>query len=48
VPQAGLDDLQARLRQTRWPGELAGAGWSRGVPEAYLRELAEHWRMRYD
>jgi epoxide hydrolase len=48
VPQAELDDLRARLRQTRWPGELAGAGWTRGVAEAYLRELVDYWRTRYD
>jgi hypothetical protein len=39
VPQADLDDLRVRLGRTRWPGELAGAGRSRGVPEPYLREL---------
>lgn len=30
VPQAQLDDLAARLANTRWPGELPGVGWSRG------------------
>ncbi|WP_449066139.1 epoxide hydrolase family protein [Planomonospora algeriensis] len=48
VPQARLDDLNARLAATRWPDELPGVGWSRGVPLAYLRELAEHWRTGYD
>jgi hypothetical protein len=43
VPQADLDDLRDRLARTRWPGELAGAGWSRGVPPGYLRELAGYW-----
>ncbi|MDA3649879.1 epoxide hydrolase [Saccharopolyspora indica] len=48
VPQARLDDLQNRLAGTRWPDELPGVGWSRGVPVAYLKELAEHWRTGYD
>jgi len=48
VPQADLDDLHDRLASTRWPGELAGAGWSRGVPLAYLQELAGYWRSGYD
>ena len=48
IPQADLDDLQERLARTRWPGELAGAGWSRGVPLDYLKELAEYWRTGYD
>ena len=48
IPQADLDDLRDRLARTRWPDELPGVGWSRGVPLAYLKELAEHWRTRYD
>ena len=48
TPQADLDDLQDRLGRTRWPGEVAGAGWSRGVPLDYLRELAGHWRDGFD
>jgi pimeloyl-ACP methyl ester carboxylesterase len=48
IPQADLDDLQDRLARTRWPSELSGAGWSRGVSLAYLQELAEYWRTDYD
>src|SRR3989440_184550 len=48
IPQADLDDLRDRLARTRWPDELPGGGWSRGVPLAYLRELAEYWRTVYD
>jgi pimeloyl-ACP methyl ester carboxylesterase len=48
IPQADLDDLRDRLGRTRWPGELPGVGWSRGVPVSYLRELAAHWRDGYD
>jgi hypothetical protein len=40
IPQADLDDLRRRLDRTRWPDELPGAGWSRGVPLRYLEELA--------
>jgi pimeloyl-ACP methyl ester carboxylesterase len=48
IPQADLDDLADRLAATRWPDELAGAGWSHGVPLAYLKELTEYWRTAYD
>src|SRR6266498_67820 len=48
IPQADLDDLHRRLDRTRWPDELPGAGWSRGVPLGYLKELAEYWRASYD
>ncbi|MGW5259462.1 epoxide hydrolase family protein [Microbispora sp. NPDC004025] len=48
IPQADLDDLKRRLAATRWPDELPGVGWDRGVPLAYLKELAEYWRTSYD
>ncbi len=48
IPQADLDDLRERLARTRWPDELPGVGWSRGVPLGYLQGLAEYWRTGYD
>jgi hypothetical protein len=48
IPQADLDDLRARLARTRWPAQLPGEGWSRGVPVGYLEELADYWRTGYD
>lgn len=48
IPDAALTDLHARLDGTRWPAQLPGAGWSRGVPVDYLKGLAEYWRSAYD
>jgi epoxide hydrolase len=48
VPQADIDDLRQRLARTRWAGDLPGTGWERGVPTAYLRELAGYWGSGYD
>lgn len=48
IPQEELDDLRDRLAATRWPAELPGVGWSRGVPLGYLQELADYWRTGYD
>jgi pimeloyl-ACP methyl ester carboxylesterase len=48
IPQADVDDLHGRLAGTRWPRELPGAGWSRGIPPEYLAELAGYWRTGYD
>jgi epoxide hydrolase len=48
VPQADLDDLADRLARTRWPDELPGVGWSRGVPLDYLKELAAYWADGFD
>ncbi|MFE9251041.1 epoxide hydrolase family protein [Streptomyces sp. NPDC007088] len=48
IPQAALNDLGRRLGATRWPDGLPEPGWSRGVPQDYLKELAEYWRTEYD
>ena len=48
VPQADMDDLAGRLDRTRWPDELPGVGWSRGVPLDYLRELDDYWATSFD
>ncbi|TDB76279.1 epoxide hydrolase family protein [Micromonospora sp. KC723] len=48
IPQAALDDLRNRLDHARWPNELPGTGWSRGVPVDYLKDLAGYWAGGYD
>jgi epoxide hydrolase len=48
VPQAELDDLRDRLDRTRWPGEVPGIGWTRGVPLGYLKGLADYWANGFD
>ncbi|WP_410663564.1 epoxide hydrolase family protein [Amycolatopsis sp. lyj-84] len=47
IDQADLDDLKTRLSRTRWPHEVTG-DWSRGVPVAYLKGLAEYWADGFD
>ncbi|MCX5077394.1 epoxide hydrolase [Streptomyces sp. NBC_00513] len=48
VAQEELDDLRTRLARTRWAGDIPGTGWSRGVPTAYLKELAAYWADGFD
>lgn len=48
IPDADLADLRDRLARTRWPQQIPGTDWERGVPSDYLRELAEYWRTTYD
>jgi epoxide hydrolase len=48
IAQAALDDLRYRLDHARWPVELPGIGWSRGVPLDYLKDLAGYWATGYD
>jgi pimeloyl-ACP methyl ester carboxylesterase len=48
VPQSVLTDLKKRLKQTRWPDEVEGAGWSMGTNLEYMKELVEYWQTKYD
>lgn len=48
IAQAVLDDLRDRLVRTRWPDQVAGAGWDYGADLAYLQELLEYWQNRFD
>lgn len=48
IPQAQLDDLAARLGNTRWPERETVDDWSQGTPLAALQELAAYWRKGYD
>ena len=48
IPDAQIADLHDRLGRTRWADDPVEAGWSRGVPTAYLRRLAHYWRHDYD
>jgi pimeloyl-ACP methyl ester carboxylesterase len=48
VAQTELDDLQTRLRNTRWPERETVDDWAQGVPLAYLRDLCAYWADEYD
>ncbi|WP_405135357.1 epoxide hydrolase family protein [Nocardia sp. NBC_01388] len=48
ISQDRLRDLRRRLSETRWPAQVSGVGWARGVPVEYLRDLAHYWAQRFD
>ena len=48
VPEAALDDLRARLRNTRWPEPETVDDWSQGVPLAWMKEVCAYWAEHYD
>lgn len=48
VAQAALDDLKARIANTRWPEKETVEDWDQGLPLAYAQQLAEYWRDGYD
>ncbi len=48
IPEAELEDLRTRLARTRFPEPIPDTGWDYGTDPAYLRELCEYWREKYD
>ena len=48
IPQKELKALQKRIGSTRWPDEIPGEGWKRGMPLEYTKKLADYWRTKYD
>ena len=48
VSQEVLDDLHGRLRNVRWPEEVPGTGWTRGVDLKFMKDLVEYWLEEYD
>jgi pimeloyl-ACP methyl ester carboxylesterase len=48
VPEPVLTDLRDRLLDTRFPAQLPGAGWQRGMDTAALKALVAYWARGYD
>ena len=47
-PQGDLDDLQRRVRETRWPEQETVGDASQGVQLTVLKALADRWVSGYD
>jgi epoxide hydrolase len=43
-----LDDLRARLRNTRWPEAEPVGDWSQGMPLEWIRDICSYWADEYD
>jgi pimeloyl-ACP methyl ester carboxylesterase len=48
VSDDDITDLRSRLGSARWPEQLPGAAWQRGVPVDYLRGVADYWASDFD
>src|SRR5262245_11747199 len=48
IHQSALDDLQERLKGTRWPDEAPDSGWTMGTNLAYMKDLVRYWQNQYD
>ena len=48
LPDEVLDDLRARLRQTRWPDQVPNIGWKQGTELEWLQRLVSYWAHDFD
>ncbi len=48
VTDVVLDDLNDRLRRTRWPEAETVDDLSQGIPLAYVQEICDYWANEYD
>lgn len=48
VDQAVLDDLNYRLRHTRWPPDIGNDNWAYGTNRDSLQQLVSYWAKDYD
>ncbi|MFM5885624.1 MAG: epoxide hydrolase family protein, partial [Novosphingobium sp.] len=48
VAQPHLDDLKARIAQTRWAERETVSDWSQGAPLDAVKDLLGYWRKDFD
>jgi pimeloyl-ACP methyl ester carboxylesterase len=48
IDPAALEDLNTRLKSTRWPHLIGADDWIYGVPQQWLRDMVAHWVNDWD
>ncbi|WP_316561933.1 epoxide hydrolase [Mixta calida] len=48
IPQSQLDDLNLRLKNTRWPCWPVEETWGKGTPVNFMKPLVEYWREAFN
>jgi len=48
IPQATIDRILTRVRETEWPDRLEAPDLRYGVSWDYMRDLARYWTERFD
>jgi hypothetical protein len=48
IPQATIDRILNRLRETRWPDRLETSDWRYGANWDYMKALVDYWITRFD
>ncbi|WP_422359577.1 epoxide hydrolase family protein [Reichenbachiella sp.] len=43
IRQEVLDDLNLRIKNSRWPDEINNSGWEYGTNLSYMKELSNYW-----
>lgn len=46
--QQTLDDLNSRIKNSRWTDEIIDTGWNDGASLSYMKELADYWANFFD
>jgi pimeloyl-ACP methyl ester carboxylesterase len=48
IPDADIEDLHQRLKNTRWPPPIKGSDWQDGTDATYLHDLISYWLEKYN
>ncbi len=48
IPQATIDRILKRVRDTRWPDRLEANDWRYGANWDYMKSLAEYWTAQFE
>jgi pimeloyl-ACP methyl ester carboxylesterase len=48
IPQTDINDLRARLKNTRWPQSLSDPQWAYGTEQTVLKDLVSYWADGFD
>ena len=48
VPQATIDRILNRVRDTRWPDRVEASDWRYGANWDYMKALADYWTAQFD
>lgn len=43
-----LDDLKARIKNTRWPDEITDSNWIYGTNLSFMKELSHYWLYEFN
>ena len=48
VSDEQIEELNQKLRCSRWPEKETVSDWSQGVPLGYMQEISDYWLNDYD